>query len=134
MRKVFGVLLVLLALYLAHQGWLGYTAFRSHHSARQEDSPGNPADPANLPGLPAQLEPLLQAAQKQGPKTMKKWLDYYGSQLEDPRKAWIQLDYVLAVSSEDMVEARQVFAEVKARVPKSSPVYARVKRLEKAYE
>ena len=33
-----------------------------------------------------------------------------------------------------IVEAKKVFAEVKARTPENSPVYRRIKDLEKTYE
>ena len=54
--------------------------------------------------------------------------------VQDPRKAWIELDYCVLVSREDLSEARRVFAEVKKRTPPSSPVWPRVKDLEKVYE
>ena len=38
------------------------------------------------------------------------------------------------IAGEDMAEARRVFAEVKARTPASSPIFPRIKKLEKAYE
>jgi hypothetical protein len=38
------------------------------------------------------------------------------------------------VSREDLPEARRVFAEVKKRTTESSPVWGRVKELEKVYE
>ena len=44
------------------------------------------------------------------------------------------MDYVLMVSRDNPVEAKRVFAEVKKRVPPESPVYPRLKDLEKIYE
>ena len=135
MRKVFGFILILLAIYLAHQGYLRYQTFRTTHADGSSDRSGaGPGSPSSLPGLPLNLEPFLQAAQSKGTATFKICLDYYGPQIEDPRKAWIELDYVVMVSTEDITEAKRVYAEVKARTPKSSPVYERVKRLAKAYE
>jgi hypothetical protein len=58
----------------------------------------------------------------------------YGRLVQDPRKAWIELDYCVLVSHEDLPEARRVFAEVKARTPESSPVWPRIKDLQKVYE
>jgi hypothetical protein len=61
-------------------------------------------------------------------------LKAHGNSVQDPRKAWIQLDYCVLISREDPAEARRIFAEVKGRLQPSSPVWARIKRLEKTYE
>ena len=58
----------------------------------------------------------------------------YDRSVVDPRRAWIQLDYVVEVSREDPSEAKRVFKNVKDRTPPSSPVYSRIKSLEKTYE
>ena len=87
-----------------------------------------------LPGLPYKLEPTLQAARKQGAAGLRNWLKTYGQSVEDPRKAWIELDYCVAVAREDPAEAKRVFAAVKERTPPSSPVWPRMKQLEKTYE
>ena len=55
-------------------------------------------------------------------------------QIKDPRLAWIELDYVLKVSASNPAEAKRVFIEVKQRIPTDSPVYPRIKSLEKNYE
>ena len=62
------------------------------------------------------------------------WLKAYGSKVQDPRKAWIQLDYVLLITRDNIGEAKRIFAEVKARTPKNSPVWPRIQQLEKTYE
>jgi hypothetical protein len=54
--------------------------------------------------------------------------------VQDPRKAWIELDYCIAVAREDPAEAKRAFASVKNRTPQSSPVWPRIKQLEKTYE
>lgn len=87
-----------------------------------------------LPGMPYQLEPSMKAAQAQGAPGMKNWLKSYGTNVQDPRKAWIELDYCILLSREDPAEARRVFADVKKRTATSSPVYSRIRRLEKTYE
>jgi hypothetical protein len=87
-----------------------------------------------LPGLPHGLEASLNAAQQRGAEGLGAWLKSYGANVEDPRKAWIELDYVMLLSREKPAEARRVFASVKARVREGSPVYPRIKQLEKTYE
>jgi hypothetical protein len=87
-----------------------------------------------LSGMPQQLEASLNAAEAQGPSGLKAWLKMYGRSIQDPRKAWIELDYCLLISREDPAEAKRLFAEVKSRTQESSPVWPRIKKLEKAYE
>ena len=88
----------------------------------------------SLPGVPYQLQQSLQTAQGRGVDGLREWLKAYGSAIQDPRKAWIQLDYCLLVTRDDIGEAKRVFAEVKARTPKTSPVWPRIQQLEKTYE
>jgi len=88
----------------------------------------------SLQGLPEKLGPTLQAAQAHGAAGLRNWLKTYGQAVKDPRKAWIELDYCVAVTREDTAEARRIFKEVKERTPKSSPVYPRIEKLAKTYE
>ena len=84
--------------------------------------------------MPSGLEPTLQAAQTAGAPGLKNWLKQYGRVVGDPRLAWIELDYVNMLRNDDPAEARRVFAAVKKRTTPASPVYERVKQLEKTYE
>lgn len=88
----------------------------------------------NLPGLPSNLQQGLRDAQSQGPAAMRQWLKTFGNSVQDPRKAWIELDYCVAVAREDPAEARRVFASVRERTGPASPVWARVKQLAPTYE
>ena len=89
-----------------------------------------------LPGLPKELEPSFQQAQKNGPKAMKAWLEKTKSSrvVKDPRLAAIELDYVLMITKDDPIEAKRIFHDVKERTPSDSPLYPRIKALEKTYE
>jgi len=87
-----------------------------------------------LPGMPYQLDGSLQAAQSQGATGLAAWLKTYGQVVQDPRKAWIELDYCLLVSKDNPAEARRIYAEVKKRTAQNSPVWPRIKQLEKTYE
>jgi len=87
-----------------------------------------------LPGVPNQLEASLKAAQNSGATELKNWLKTYDRLIQDPRKAWIELDYCLLVSRANPSEARRVFAEVRSRTPESSPVWQRITKLEKTFE
>jgi len=87
-----------------------------------------------LAGLPYELQASLQDAEKRGAAALGSWLKTYGAKVQDPRKAWIELDYCEMVAREDPAEAKRVFEAVKSRTPPSSPVWPRIHDLEKSYE
>jgi len=93
-------------------------------------------DPTRLDGLPSQFETSLQEAYKKGATGLKEWLQQSKRlpQIKDPRLAWIELDYVVLISHDNALEAKRVFAAVKQRTSPGSPVYSRIKSLEKTYE
>jgi hypothetical protein len=91
-------------------------------------------NPDSLPGLPQGYETSLRAAQQQGAAALGNWLKLYGPAVQDPRKAWLQLDYVLLITRENPQEAKRIFNEVKDRTPPASPVWPRVHELEKSYQ
>lgn len=119
-------------------GFIGYHLFEYWQSVDREDdlkkTAAHVVTADELPGLPYPLQQSLQKAQERGADGLRDWLKAYGDKVQDPRKAWIQLDYVLLVSREDIGEAKRVFADVKARTPKTSPVWPRIQQLEKTYE
>jgi len=88
----------------------------------------------SIPGLPAHLENSLAAAKRQGADGLKVWLKSNRGSVRDPRLADIELDYVVMVAGKNFGEARDVLTAVKARTPENSPVYPRLKKLEKAYQ
>ena len=91
-------------------------------------------DPRSLPGLPEKLEGPLAIAQQHGANSLRDWLKFYRKNIQDPRLAWIELDYCVVAATSDPVEAKRVFADVKERIPPTSPVYPRIKQLEKTFE
>jgi len=93
----------------------------------------NPGPADGLEGMPANFQPSLEAAQAQGAPALKQWIDRYRGHIRDPKLAAIELDYVVLVSRSNPAEAKRVFQLVKRRVPATSPVYERVKRLDSTY-
>jgi hypothetical protein len=87
-----------------------------------------------LPGMAPKLQPILDAARQRGATGLHDFLMMYGNTISDPRRAWIELDYVVLLAQSSPGQARQEFAKVKSRVPSSSPVYNRVKQLENTYD
>src|ERR1043166_8744504 len=75
-----------------------------------------------------------EAAQKEGVTGMRNWFKMYGHIVQDPRKAWVELDYCVLIAREDPAEAKRIFASVKSRTPSNSPIWPRIKQLEKTYQ
>lgn len=134
MTRLIAILIVVVVLFAGWKFFLYWEKVKNEDEVAKKQAAASVIQPETLPGLPSQYETSLRAAQQEGPATFRKWLKTYDQLLEDPRKAWIQLDFCIAVLREDPSEARRVFAEVKARVPPSSPVWPRVKEMEKSYQ
>jgi hypothetical protein len=91
-------------------------------------------NPDALQGMPEDLRKGYDYVKDKGPVALGNWLKAYDSRLEDPRKAWLQLDYVVGIAGTDPQDAKRVFADVKGRINKDSPVYPRMQSLEKTYQ
>lgn len=100
----------------------------------QKQAAASIVNPDALPGVPQPWEASLKASEQHGGAALGNWLKTYGPGIQDPRKAWIQLDYVVMITRDDPQEAKRIFAEVKDRTPPSSPVWPRVHDLEKSYQ
>ncbi len=135
--KIFIVLVILLL-----AGFLGYTLWdqwrevNEQKRADQLAATGANIDPKSLPGLPPQLELKLDEAQRGGLTRFKAFIDGLKQlkDIKDPRLAWIELDYVVMLSHSNPVEAKKLFWEIKKRTPEDSPIYPRIRTLEKTYE
>src|ERR1017187_1311166 len=132
MRFVVGLIIVIglaLGAWQLHEYWGNFK--------EKEPAAAAPAIPdvsgEQLPGLPPKLQPLLEIARKRGAPGLHDFLAAHGKAIDDPRRAWIELDYVVLLAQSSPGEARRVFATVKSRVEPGSPVYSRVKQLEKTY-
>ncbi len=130
--RQFLTLLLLLAAFLVGKQIFSY--WKQVESGEASKPVSTQVDPKSLPGMPPELEQTLYNVTQLGPQSLGKWLDYYRPRLSDPRLAWIELDYVLMISRENPEEARRIFQDVKGRTPKTSPVYSRIKQLEKTYD
>jgi hypothetical protein len=135
MTKLITILIIVAAL------WGGWQLFLYWDRVKQEDEAAAKkkakteiVSGEQLSGMPSSLESSYQAAKTQGPAAMRNWLKLNGRSVQDPRKAWIELDYCVAVAREDPGEAKKTFASVKNRTAQNSPVWPRIKQLEKTYE
>jgi hypothetical protein len=136
MRVLIGILLVLVLGFGIYKVWEHWNEVKDQRVLEEKAASGADIQPDRLPGLPYQLESRLREAQQGGPAALKRFIDAYKRhpEVKDPRLAWIELDYVVLVSSTDPVEAKKMFREVKQRTPPDSPIYPRIKALEKTYE
>src|SRR5213593_2004335 len=134
MTKLIAALIIVAVLYGGWHLFLYWDKVKNEEETAHKQAASSVINPEQLPGVPQSLEPSLQAAQQQGPAALRKWLKDYHKIIQDPRKAWIELDYCVSVAREDPAEAKRVFAAVKERTPPSSPVWPRIKQLEKTYQ
>ena len=133
MLKIF--IAIVIAAALAFGGWKMYLQWTDVKEKPAEVVvQAAPVEAASLPGMPAKMEAAYTEAKAKGPTGLKTFLTRYGKAIKDPRLASIELDYVVLVTTKDIAEARRVFAKVKERTTSDSPVYSRVKELEKSYE
>jgi hypothetical protein len=134
MTKVIAVVIILLVLWGGWEAFFYWERVKNEEESQKKEAAAAAVVGERLNGMPLQLEQSLHAAQSQGAAGMQAWLKAYGHSLQDPRKAWIELDYCVLISRENPAEAKRLFAEVKARTPESSPVWSRIKQLEQTYQ
>src|SRR5215472_17295255 len=134
MTKLIVLLIVVAVLYGGWNLFLYWDKVKNEEETAKKQAAAAAVNPDQLPGIPWNLESSLQAAKKQGAAGLHDWLKTWDRAIQDPRKAWLQLDYCVLVAQKDPAEARRVFKDVKDRTPPSSPVYSRIKSLEKTYE
>jgi len=134
MTKAIWVLIILAVGYFGYLVYQQWDKARIEHDNARQLAAAAAVTPEALPGMPYQLDQSLRAAKERGPAAFRAWFNTYERQIADPRRAWIELDLCVALARENPVEAKQIFARVKGRVPPASPVWPRVKELEKAYD
>src|SRR5262245_986185 len=134
MTKVIAALIIILVLYGGWHLFLYWDKVRNEEQTAQKQAAAAVIDGRQLSGMPSQLQSTLEAAEKQGAPGLKNFLRTYDRSLQDPRKAWIELDYIVLLARDDPAGAKRLFAMVKDRTSPASPVWPRIKQLEKTYE
>lgn len=132
MNRVLTILIIVLFLWGLKEliGYYGKVKRETEGPSKSE----TPVAPA-LPDLPTpQLEQSLQQAMAAGPDAMRTWLEKYGHLAPEPRRAAIELDYAQMLVRSNPMEAKRVYEGVRSRVPATSPVYDRVKKMERAFQ
>lgn len=134
MTKLIAALIIIGVLFCGWELFFYWEKVKNEQEVQEKHARASIVTEDQLSGLPQPLEASLRAAESQGATGLRNWLKTYGRVVQDPRKAWIELDYCLLISKDDPAEARRLFAEVKNRTPESSPIWQRIKKLENAYE
>lgn len=134
MTKLIAVLMLAAVLWGGWQLFFYWEKVQNNQETEKKQAASAMLIGEGLSGMPYQLETSLQDAKRQGVRAFGKWLKTYGPAIQDPRKAWIQLDYCVMLSEQDPAEARRLFAEIKERTPHSSPVWPRIEQLAKTYQ
>lgn len=138
MTKLISVVIILLVLWGGWELFFYWERVKNEQETQKKQAAAAQVLGENLPGMPyqngQQMEQSLKAAQNQGAGAMHNWLKTYGSAVQDPRKAWIELDYCLLLSREDPAGAKRLFSEIKQRTPQTSPVWPRIKEMSKSYD
>ena len=134
MNKILTILILVAGIYCGYHLYLYWGKVKVGEDLVKQETPAEEIHPENLPGMPERLAGSYQVAQRQGPATLARWLTAYCNQVQDPRRAWIELDYCAMIARDDPAEARRIFALVKDRTPPSSPLWPRIQKLEKSYE
>jgi hypothetical protein len=134
MTKVIGVLIIILAIAGVWELWSYWDKISQDKDLAQKQAVATRVVGDQLDGMPKGLESTYSAAVKSGPAAVKTWLKRNIQSVQDPRRAWIELDYMVSIARDEPAEARKIFAEVKNRTPETSPVYGRIKELDYTYK
>ncbi len=134
MTKLISVLIILVVVFCGYHIFRYWQQVEAERSGKKQAEAGTAVNPAALTGMPAQLEASLHAAKQEGNAAFRAWLKNYDAVLQDPRRAWIELEFCVAIVRENPAEARRIFAEVKSRTPPSSPVWPWMKSLERSFD
>ena len=133
MTKVIWALIIAVVVFIGYRIYLHWAVVQEESGGQKEVPVMNVSGDA-LPGMPSHLDAGCRAAKDKSPAAFRAWFTANEKQLADPRKAWIELDLCVAIRRDNPAEAKQIYARVKKRVPPSSPVWPRLKELEKAFQ
>ncbi len=111
------IALIFLGGWMLHKEWSKYSS--GADIKEDEAAAGLVVNPQSLPGMPNGLEQSYSMAEQAGVTGLKNWLKMYGDSVQDPRRAWIELDYMVLIARTDPAEAKK---------------YPRIRQLAKTYE
>jgi hypothetical protein len=137
-KTAISIAIIALVLWGGYTVWQKYETYNTNKDQEQKQSDLAAIDPNSLPGMPQDLMEIYKKAaagsDKGDPRPLGNFLKQYHDRVDDPRRAWIEMDYMLLISKSDVQEAKRIFADVKGRTSEDSPIRSRIKQLEKTYE
>jgi hypothetical protein len=134
-KALLAIVVIILLIFGAFELWVTWDNYNHNKDLeKQQATSAVNIVPESLPGMPQGWEDSYKKAVKDGAPAIRNWLRNYGQQVQDPRRAWIEMDYMVMISKEDPAEAKRIFADIKGRTPPNSPIYPRIKQLEKTYD
>lgn len=133
MTKLISILVALVVVFCGYHFYQYWVQVRDAEEIKKKEA-AEAFRPERLPGMQPELEQSLRAAQEKGPTTLQSWLKTHGSRVQDPRKAWIEMEYAKSIARDNPAEARKIYNEVKARTPESSPIWPQLKAMEKSFQ
>ena len=137
MKVVISILVILFVGVGAFKLWEYWDRVSQEKETTQKAADGSDIQEYQLPGMASyELEQRYNKAKQNGAAAMKEFLDAYrdAPKFGDPRKAWIELNYAVLITSSDPVEAKKIFLDVKQRTPTNSIIYPRIRAMSKTYE
>ena len=133
--KYFVAAIIIIGLSLGAWQIYQYLGHVQNHRRRplRRRAPGRTGE--ELSGLPSALEPAWAGADSMArPACGNSW-PLTADAIKDPRRASIELDYVvLARGEQSRAKPAGFLPKCKERLTPESPVYDRMKKLEKTYE
>jgi len=134
MTKAIWILIGLVVAYMAFLLVKQWNRTQLEHAREEKQKTAATINAESLPGMPYGLESGLRTAKERGPRAFQDWFRANEKSLFDPRKAWIEMELCVAMTRENPAEAKRIFASVKGRTPPSSPVWPKVKELERTFQ
>ena len=136
MKALLSILIVIGVIFAAYKGYEYWEKVSHDEELTEKAQRGTDIRPGELPGMPWQIEQKYRELEAKGAQGMKAFLETYRNapSFKDPRKAWIELDYMVMITGSDPIEAKKIFADVKSRVKTNSVIYPRIRSLAPTYE
>src|ERR1700749_3681799 len=100
MTKLLAVLAIALVIWGGYEIFEMWDRYDTDKDLKAKEVAASVIIPEQLQGMPDNLEKTYQIAQKNGAEGIRKWLKAYGARVQDPRRAWIELDYVVLIARE----------------------------------
>lgn len=136
MKIAISIIVIILVCVGGFKLWEYWDKVSQEKEQTEKAADGSDIKEYQLPGMPYELEQRYTAAKQKGTASVKDFLDAYrkAPKFEDPRKAWVELDYALLITGSDPLEAKRIFLDVKERTPTNSIIYPRIRAMSKTYE